>query len=137
MEEIFNELDEDQNGRISIAEFVGAYFRQQVQVEDRIAELEKLIKEDLKKRGEIVARLEEIHASEQVNEYGIMLNSVLTVGVIEGRGLRHSQPEIVLVMGIEGQRADTEPVMVRPGADPVWKEIITFEITTGREPLYL
>lgn len=108
-----------------------------MQVEDRIAELEKLIKEDLKKRGEIVARLEEIHASEQVNEYGIMLNSVLTVGVIEGRGLRHSQPEIVLVMGIEGQRADTEPVTVRPGADPVWKEIITFEITTGREPLYL
>jgi C2 domain len=108
-----------------------------VQVEDRIAELDKLIKEDLGKRGEILARLEEIHAAEQVNEYGIMLNSILTARIIEGRGIKNSQSEIVVVLGIEGQRAQSEPVTVRSGADPVWKEVITFDIVTGREPLFI
>lgn len=42
-ETIFNEIDKDENGKVSIAEFVQAYFEQQTQVEDRIEELKEMI----------------------------------------------------------------------------------------------
>ena len=96
------------------------------------------MEEDSKKRYEIVTRLEEIQASEQVNEYGIMINSILTARIIEGRGLRNTSTNtIVVVLGVEGQKAQTEPVTVTKNQDPVWKEVITFDITTGREPLFV
>lgn len=64
-----------------------------------------------------------------------MLNSILTIRIIEGRGIRNQNQEIVVSMSVEGQRALTEPVTAMKGMDPVWKEVITFDITTGREPL--
>ena len=54
------EIDRDQNGRISLQEFVESYFAQQIQVEERIEELDKLITEVNKKRRDIVNKLEEI-----------------------------------------------------------------------------
>jgi Ca2+-binding EF-hand superfamily protein len=36
VEELFAELDKDQNQRVSLTEFVEAYFTQQMQVEERI-----------------------------------------------------------------------------------------------------
>ena len=38
-------------------EFVESYFAQQVEVEERIAELTKMIEEDDKKREEIISKL--------------------------------------------------------------------------------
>lgn len=67
-----------------------------------------------------------------------MLNSILTVKIVEGRNLKTSGNQaIVVVMNIEGQRASTEPLLVQPGKDPVWKEIITFDIMKGRENLLI
>lgn len=108
---IFTEIDRDQSGRVSLQEFVESYFIQQVQVEERISELIRLIEEDSKKRQELVTRLEEIQAGEQVNEYGIMLNSILTARIIEGRGIKAPNGTSIIVnMMIEGQSAQTEPV---------------------------
>lgn len=135
---IFQEIDRDQNGKVSLQEFVESFFIQQVQVEERISELTRLIEEDSKKRQELVTRLEEIQAGEQVNEYGIMLNSVLTARIIEGRGLRAANgANITVSMMIEGQSAQTEPVQILNGVEPVWKEVITFDIATGRENLQI
>ena len=120
---------------MSLQEFVEAYFEQQMQVEQRIEELTKLVEEDTKKRQEIVGKLEEIQASEQVNEFGIMLNSILTATIIEGRGLKGSASFIV-VLGVEEQKAQSERVGAANG-DPVWNEVVTFDIVTGREPLYI
>ena len=64
-----------------------------------------------------------------MNEYGIMLQSILTAKIIEGRGLKsNGSAPIVVVMSIEGQTAATEPVSLKPGSDPVWKEVITFDV---------
>lgn len=85
-----------------------------------------------------MSRLEEIQATEQVNEYGIMLNSVLTARIIEGRGIKaQNKSSIIVNMTIEGQSAQTEPVTVQNGVDPVWKEVISFDIATGRENLLI
>ena len=64
-------------------------------------ELDRIIAEDSKKRGDIMKRLEEIQATEQVNEFGIMLNSILTVKIIEGSGFSLSGA-IVVVLSVEG-----------------------------------
>lgn len=87
---LFQELDQDQSGRISLEEFVTQYFQQQLQVQLRIEELAKMIVDDNKKRAEIVSKLEEISAVEQINEYGIMNNSVLTATIVEARGIKRS-----------------------------------------------
>jgi hypothetical protein len=47
-----------------------------------------MIEEDNKKRQEIIMRLQEIQQTEQLNSYGIMIGSVLTVTVIEARELK-------------------------------------------------
>jgi hypothetical protein len=47
---LFAEIDRDGSGRVSLVEFVEAYFEQQREVEERVDELRKIINEDLKKR---------------------------------------------------------------------------------------
>jgi CHASE3 domain sensor protein len=47
-----------------LEEFVSQYFQQQLQVQLRIEELEKMTVDDNKKRSEIVSKLEEVSAVE-------------------------------------------------------------------------
>lgn len=111
---------------------------QQREVEERIEELIKIIVEDEGKKVELEAKYKEINEAEQTNQYGIMIGSVLTANVIEARELRArglGQPNPYIVLTIEGQRSQTD--QVRANADPVWNEIITFDITTGREALFI
>ena len=136
-EEIFAEIDKDQSGRVSLVEFVEAYFAQQMEVEERIEELKMMIEEDQKKRIEIVAKLQEISGQEQMNGYGIMVGSVLTATIVEARELRSGRytgaPNPYVVLQIEGQKSATDPVPKT--VDPVFNEIISFDIVTGRESL--
>ena len=112
------------------------YFQQQVAVQLRIEELNKLIEEDNRKRKDIAGRLEDISANEHINQYGIMNNSVLTVNIIEARGLIPSNTGYKAFLSTEGQRIYTEVSLPKQG-DPVWKEVVTFDIQTGKEPLYI
>lgn len=72
-------------------EFMEAYFDQQREVDERIDELKKILAEDMKKRQEIVTKLQEIQQNEQMNSYGIMVGSVLTCNIIEARELKSSK----------------------------------------------
>jgi Ca2+-dependent lipid-binding protein len=80
----------------------------------------------------------EIQRTEQLNQYGIMIGSVLTANLIEARELKSTKltgsvrPYIVML--VEGQKSTSE---VSESADPVWNEIITFDIMTGREDLII
>jgi CHASE3 domain sensor protein len=47
-----------------LEEFVSQYFQQQLQVQLRIEELEKMTVDDNKKRSEIVSKLEEVSSVE-------------------------------------------------------------------------
>lgn len=63
-----------------------------------------------------------------------MVGSVLTATVIEARELRGSgQVNPYVVLTIEGQKSQTD--QISNNADPVWNEIISFDITTGKEAL--
>ena len=47
-----------------------------------------MISEDTEKKREIIVKLNEFSASEQMNRHGIMVGSVLTVSIIEARDLK-------------------------------------------------
>ena len=68
-----------------------------------------------------------------------MIGSVLTCTIIEARELRSTRitglanPYVVLM--VEGQKSTSE---VQPNTvDPVWNEVVSFDITTGRENLMI
>jgi stromal membrane-associated protein len=72
-----------------------------------------------------------------MNAYGIMVGSVLTCTVIEARELRSTRltgsANPYVILSIEGQRSQTD--QITGSADPVWNEIMSFDITTGKESL--
>lgn len=78
-----------------------------------------------------------MQGTEQLNEYGIMHGSILTVHVVEARDLKPmdmdgtSDPYVILQ--IEDQRIETN--YKKSTLNPVWNESFTFEIVHGREPL--
>lgn len=66
-----------------------------------------------------------------------MVGSVLTVKVVEGRELQSSRlagsPNPYVVLSIEGQKSKTEE---NTGTtEPVWNDVNSFDIVTGREDL--
>ena len=74
----------------------------------RIEELAKMTVDDNKKRADILAKLEEISAVEQINEYGIMNNSILTANIVEARGLKRSSTGYKVILTTEGQKSSTD-----------------------------
>ncbi len=131
-EELFQEIDKDGSERVSLQEFVEAYFEQQREVEERIDELKLMIEEDSKKKAEIEKKLKEVSSTQRMNPYGIMDGSTLTVTVIEARELPSSSSyvEIRCTNEADPQKQKTQPVN---SFDPVWNEITQFDITDGRE----
>jgi hypothetical protein len=128
--QIFEELDQDQSGYVSLEEFVNGYFVQLVQCEDRIADLEKILEKETLKREKAAEKLKEVR-DEQVNEYGIMINSMLTAQIREARGLPIRSLDYEggyqVVMQTENQRSKSEVARSKEG-EPVWSEIMTFDI---------
>ena len=66
----------------------------------------------MKRRRQIVSKLSEVQAREQLNQYGNMVGSLMTVNVAEARDLQSNRIAGVLkpyvILSIEGQRAQTE-----------------------------
>ena len=68
-----------------------------------------------------------------------MIGSVLTATLVEARELKSGRltgmvnPYVIL--SIEGQKSQTD--RINPSSDPVWNEIISFDIVTGREPIVI
>jgi hypothetical protein len=63
-----------------------------------------------------------------------MVNSIMTAKLIEALGLPQSDSGYVVIMETEGQRSISE-TSISPTGQPLWNEILTFDITTGREPI--
>jgi hypothetical protein len=57
-------------------------------VELRIEELDEIIKEDLEKLEDLKERLREFQLTEKYNRFGIMEESILTIGIVEARDLK-------------------------------------------------
>ncbi len=66
-----------------------------------------------------------------------MTNSMLTALVMEARDLPPGRsPGYMVYMETEGQRERTK-VVESPNGEPIWRDFLTFDIKTGREPIYI
>jgi len=101
VEALFRALDEDNNRRIELNEFVEGYFLKQVEDEIRLKELEEMVVEDAHKMEEIKEKLEEVAKSEVLNSYDIMENSPLSISIVEARELQKGtiNPYVVISVG--------------------------------------
>ena len=65
-----------------------------------------MIEYDSRKRDEILIKSQEIQQNEQINQYGVMVGSVLTVTLIEARELKSNRLtgniKPYFIMSIEG-----------------------------------
>jgi Ca2+-dependent lipid-binding protein len=85
-------------------------------------------------------KLTEQKQKERVNAYGLDLDAILTVRVVEARDLMpmdlngKSDPYVVLKLGnMQTQRTN----FVSSELNPVWNEVFTFDVDTGKELLEL
>jgi len=85
-------------------------------------------------------KLTEQKQKERVNAYGLDLDAILTVRVVEARDLMpmdlngKSDPYVVLKLGsMQTQRTN----YVNSELNPVWNEVFTFDVDTGKELLEL
>jgi hypothetical protein len=65
-----------------------------------------------------------------------MINSVLSAQLVEARGLPYSDTGYVVLMETEGQRSTSDTSLSQIG-EPVWNEILTFDINTGRDMIFI
>jgi hypothetical protein len=56
--------------------------------------------------------------------------------LIEARGLPKSDSGYQVVMQTENQRSNSEVAKSNAG-EPMWSEILTFDIQTGRDPIFI
>jgi hypothetical protein len=136
-EEIYNMIDLNRDGRVTLEEFVTKYLDTRQKLSERLNEVYKKIADHKRQRDEMATKLKQVQGTEQLNEYGIMHGSILTVHVVEARDLKPmdmdgtSDPYVIL--SIEDQRIETN--YKKSTLSPVWNESFTFDIMQGRDQL--
>ena len=131
--ELFNKMDKDHNSEVTTKEFILNYIETEDFLKERIEDLKKQTRdsmfqlEDYKKKL-IKAKGEEVQTSKNV-----MVDSVLTVNVIEGMNLRVPGTSPFVELTCEKQIIETDH---KPGdPNPMFKEVFTFQIQEGNEDL--
>ncbi len=106
---------------------------------DKVREVQDSILDRKKIIETFHEELEMARTSEVLNKDGIMLDSKLTIEVVEAEDLRTTQStggspiEPYIVIEIEGQQAETQEA--KTTKDPKWNEIFTFDIVSGKDQI--
>ncbi len=142
---LFEFMDADNDKNIVLDEFVQHYFKLQRNLHEEIEEIGFRINDQTTRAKQIEEKLEELRKAEgytqkrhfKFTDRLIMVGSILSVHVIDardvkpssGRGLATSQ----IRLQIEGQSSKTR--QVERSNEPVWDEVLIFDIKSGSEPL--
>jgi Ca2+-dependent lipid-binding protein len=85
-----------------------------------------------------MVKLREQKAAERVNAYGLDLDAILSVRVVEARDLMpmdltgKSDPYVILKLGnLQTQKSN----YINQDLNPVWNEVFSFDVDTGKEVL--
>ena len=87
-EEIYNMIDANHDGRVTLEEFVNKYIDSREKLSARQIEVYKKIADHKRYRDEMEVKLNQVKERERLNENGIMHGSILTVHVVEARDLK-------------------------------------------------
>lgn len=136
-DDLFLRMDKDNDGVITIDEFIWSYVEQEDSIQTRIKDIKKSIFENTKKMDEFKKKLIQARTVQSFNSHGVMHGSKVKVEVIDAKDLipmdRNglSDPYVVLELG--SQREQTK--YIRETLNPVWNEEFAFNIETGDETI--
>ena len=135
--DLFNKMDKDGDGVITVDEFIWSYVESEDYILNRIKDLKKNIFDNSKKMDEFKKKLIQARTTESYNAYGVMHGSKLTVEALDAKDLVPmdsnglSDPYVILEIG--NQKEQTK--YIRETLSPVWNEEFAFSIETGKEEL--
>lgn len=135
--ELFAKMDRNQDSLVTTEEFIWSYVDAERLITQRMNELRRQVAENTKQMEETRRKMIEARESEQLNDFGIMKGSVLTVNVVEAQNIKPmdiggtSDPYVILMC--ERQKIETK--YVTNDLNPVWNEVFTFQIEHGNDDL--
>ena len=109
---------------------------------ERIDELEEMIVTHTKNREQLLVKLKQQKAGERLNRHGVDEDASISVRVVEARDLTpmdfsgKADPYCVLNFGERGQPKQQQKTnFVKQELNPVWNEVFSFDVVTGKEVL--
>lgn len=132
-QELFAKMDKNSDDAITVEEFIRSYVDAEEMIKGRIDDLKQQINESEAHLAESQKQLAEAERTEEMNEFGVMKGSLLTVQVIEAKNLKTvgltgtSNPSVVLMCG--AQKIQTDQLTKTQA--PHWDQAFTFSIEKG------
>lgn len=128
---IFQSMDENKDGQVSIEEFVSTYLNQVNSLSEASAQLRQQIQERRRDLNQFEAQLQDSLKSERINSWGIMEGSILTLKVIEAQNLVSltGRPSSYVSILCEKQQIATNVAMDQ--RNPSWNEEFSFKVAAG------
>ena len=128
-------MDDDDYGDYRNDDLIETNSEKEANVKERIMQLEEDIKVHLKSREQLITKLKEQRIKERLNASGIDEDAILSVRIVEARELKpiggKADPYCVLRFGGQQQKTNYQ----KQDLNPVWNEVFTFEVETGKEIL--
>lgn len=145
-DELFDKLDKNHDGKVSLEEFVEQYHASKRYIIEVLEGLELGIRDMQNRANQIAEKLEEMKRTERTTnqphpvhrDINIMVGSILSVHVIDARDLVSGSGSLAnaqVRLKIEKQSSKTQ--VVQSTNDPVWNEVIAFDINQGNDSLKL
>lgn len=128
--ELFAKMDKNQDSIVTTQEFLWSYVDAEDIIIRRVKELKKQIQDKIKQMEECKKKMVQARAVEQMNQYGIMRGSILTVNVIAGQDLipmdSNGSSDPYAILECDGNQAQTR--YIETDLNPKWDEEFTFNI---------
>jgi hypothetical protein len=135
LKNIFTLMDTDRNQAVTVEEFAYGYVNTENILKNDIAQAKRTIQETQIQIDEYKRKLIEAQSNEQINEDGIMIDSVLTVEVLEAQNLRVRGQKFSPSVRLKCDGKEVSTKAVPTAINPEWYESFTFPIKTRRSEL--
>ena len=132
VDDLFEMLDADDDGFVSMDEFVNKYVDSRHALDERKKETGYRIVDHYRQEQEVRFKYKQCQ-DEVLTEQGIRSDSKLKVHIVDAVNLAVGQPYRVRVE----QDTENEVTNNRPGPGPIWNEAILFNIVDNSKPIIL
>mmetsp|Transcript_18657 Transcript_18657/g.23279 ORF Transcript_18657/g.23279 Transcript_18657/m.23279 type:complete len:159 (+) Transcript_18657:275-751(+) len=134
VDEIFDQIDLDDNGTIAIEEFIVKYIETKNRLQERKDEVMRNIVDHHRQQEEVKFKLQEAMQTERqfMTQMGIRSDSKLKVHIVDAQNLEDAQHQVKVFQ--DNSYAETN---LRVGAAPIWNEAIVFDIKDPYQPVVI
>lgn len=128
---IFRSMDLNNDGAVSIDEFINTYLGQIDGLSAAVAKFRQRVLEKNRELSGYQEQMAEAVKSERMNSYGVMVGSLLTVRVVEAQNLAAftGRPSAFVNLLCEKQNISTR--IIKNEMNPGWDESFSFRVNTG------